>query len=184
MILNDNKILDFISKGKISIKPFSQSNLRPSSYCLMLDNTIQVFQKSKKRNINLLDPTTYPPMTKIEISKSSPYLLKPGELILGNSIECIALSKNVSGLLSNISGLARLGLNVLLSTHVSSGFGENNPKKIVFEIYNHSKFNIEIIPNVRICHIVFIKNISSSISGYDELFPSKYKQSIKSEYYK
>lgn len=181
MILSNVDIQSQVDSGDIKIVPYDKDLLRPSSYCLTLGTEIIIFKKSVVA-VNLLDSSTYPKSEKVFISKEHPYSISPGEFILASSLECLGMPNTITGFLSNISGLARLGLNVLLSTHISSGFGLKNQKVIALEIHNVANYSIELIPNIRICHLIFAKNYTPSSQGYDELFPNKYSTFILSEY--
>lgn len=183
MILSNADIQKQIDSGDIKINPYYQENIRPSSYCLTLGNEIIRFKDSVEA-VSLLDSSTYPKSEKVFISRENPYSISPGEFVLASSFESLSVPNTISGFLSNISGLARLGLNVLLSTHISSGFGLKEKKVIALEIHNVAKHSIELIPNIRICHLIFAKNITPSTQGYDELFPHKYSRNILSEYFK
>lgn len=182
MILSNADILKQMDNASIFISPYNEENLRPSSYCLTLSNNIVRF-KTLETTVKLLDETTYPKAEKINISNENPYSISPGEFVLGSSLETIMLPNSISGFLSNISGLARLGLNVLLSTHVAAGFGSKKQKSIIFEIHNISTHSIELIPNIRICHLILVNNLTSATQGYDELFPNKYTKGYLSEYF-
>ncbi|WP_294953740.1 dCTP deaminase [Sulfurovum sp.] len=183
MVLNDKSIIKYIEKKEIYIQPFSLEYVRPSSYCMTLNKEIFIFEKTDNC-IKLFDEKSYPKYKIVVISKSNPYILSPGEFILASTNEYIGLSNKFTGFLSNISGLARLGLNVLLSTHIASGFGFTKKKQIILEMHNNSNCDIEIIPDIRICHLVFVQNISKSTKGYDHLYPEKYIDNKLSEYYK
>jgi dCTP deaminase len=182
MLLSDIDINKLMDSGDIVITPFNDSLLRPSSYCLTLGNLIHSFQDTSKV-ISPVRASTYPDYIEHEISPSRPYILKPGELVLAQTQESLSLPVNLTGFLSNISGLARLGINTLLSTHVAPGFGLNHKKPIVLEIINHSKFNIELTSGMRICHMLFARNSSETSIGYDDKFPGRYTKGMSSEYY-
>ena len=164
MILSNIDILKQIDCGNIKINPYNKNHLRPSSYCLTLSNEVTKF-KNVATPVKLLDSSTYPKPDKILISENKPYSILPGEFILASSLESITIPNTTTGFLSNISGLARLGLNVLLSTHVASGFGSKKQKKIILEIHNISKHSIELIPNIRICHLIFANNVTPASQG-------------------
>ena len=183
MLVTDVKFIELIKKNKIIIEPLFMQHVRPASYCLSLSDELLIPEKHNK-NVELMNKKTYPSFSSLKISKEHPYILKPGDFILGSSIENVGISLEYTGFLSNISGLARLGLNVLLSTHIASGFGLEHKKKIVFEIYNNSTWNIEIIPNIRICHLILIQNISPPSQGYDQIFNEKYMLRQESEFYR
>ena len=183
MIIPDHDIIKSIEKGDISIEPFLRHNLRSSSYCLTLSAEI-IQLENVKHVITLSDQNSYPKSTVIKFSQTKPYILRAGEFVLSSTVERLGLSNSMTGFLSNISGLARLGINVLLSTHIASGFGLHNKRTIVLEIHNVSNNDIELVPGIRIAHLILAKNSTECLVGYDALHPQKYHKNKLSEYYK
>lgn len=182
MILTDSDILKKISDKEIFISPFDKSLLRPSSYCLTLGVNIYSLDGGQEV-IDLLDGDSYPKLSVLPIVHES-YVLSPNEFVLAETEESIGLSENITGHLSNISGLARVGVSIALSTHIASGFGRVKPKKLALEIKNFSNYSVKLTRGIRICHLVLAQNFSKSDKGYDEMFPDKYRRGVGSEYYK
>lgn len=182
MVFSGEDIIRSVNNKEILISPFDRSLLRPSSYCCTLGGEIYCFEGDGE-TIDLLDSSSYPSLKTISI-KDKPYVLPPSGFILAETKETFGLGCKVTGHISNISGLARVGLSVALSTHVASGFGAVTPRPLALEIKNISMFHIGLVAGVRICHLVFLKNLSESSCGYDEMFPDKYQQGVGSEFYK
>ena len=182
MVLTDSELVKAISSKEILIVPFEDEYVRPSSYCLTLGEFIfSVLPQTTA--VSLQDKTTYPKHHKHHISNSNPYVLEAGEFVLANTKESIALTKSYTGHLSNISGLARLGVDALLSTHIAPGYGENQLRPITLEIKNHSNIPLKLTPGIRIAHLILLKASKQCETSYDELFPGKYLKGVSSEYF-
>jgi len=163
MILTKEEILKEMKRGNIGIIPFDEKSLGPASYDLTLDSRVWVFKE--KINVTDLEEIANNPkvlyekyLEEIDISKN-PYLLKPGELILGITKEKIKLSESICGFIMGRSRFARVGLMV----HVSASFIQPGVfNRQVFEIYNASDKIIKIKPNIKIAQIIFAKCLGKS----------------------
>lgn len=173
MIFSDLAIKALIAEDLFRISPFAEENIRPASICLLLGEEL-IIHAPPQGPIDLIDTTTFPTANNYRISDTQTYTLLPKQFILGITKERIGLSKSISGHISNISGLARLGLTVALSTHVCPGFGEKNPRPLTLEIINHCEFPIILRAGLRICHLLLSPTEPTSLNGYDEMFPGKY----------
>jgi dCTP deaminase len=89
----------------------------------------------------------------VEIPAESYYLLKPGELVLGMTVEKLTLSPNIAGSLEGRSRFARMGLMV----HVTASFLQPGLRNVrqVFEIFNASRNAIKLRSGVRIAQVIF-----------------------------
>lgn len=113
MKLSKRGILRAIDNKSIVIEPFDYDNLNPNSYNVTLHNELMVYTD------HVLDMKKENP-TKTIIIPEEGYLLIPGELYLGRTVEW---TKTV-GLVPSIDGRSstgRLGLDI----HVCAGFGDN-----------------------------------------------------------
>ncbi len=157
MILTRDKILEAVGTGEIAIDPFDEHALDAASYDMTLYPQIRVFLeglneidlKDMARDAHaLLDITRI-----VNIPSESYYLLKPGELVLGMTVEKLTLAPNIAGSLEGRSRFARMGLMV----HVTASFlqpGIKNTRQ-VFEIFNASRNAIRLRSGVRIAQVVF-----------------------------
>ena len=151
MILTRDVILEEIKKGNINISPFDEKNLGPASYDLALGSGLRIFTPQEKAYA-VTNDADFNDLTKlIEIDESG-YTMRPGETVLGVTIENISLATHIAGWLEGRSRFARLGLMV----HISSPFmqpGINNRE--VLEIANLSPTPLTILPGTKICQFVF-----------------------------
>jgi len=185
MILSDKDINKAIDNGDLIVIYQSKIDVKSSSICLHLSDKILSINNSASE-IDIRREETYPITTAQKMDPDDGYVVLPGDFLLGATAEKIALSNNISGHLSNISGLARLGLNSILSTYVSPGFGEGLARPITLELYNTSKSPIRIYPGMRICHLLLSPLLTATKEGYDLKNPGKYMTNAPqgSEFYK
>jgi dCTP deaminase len=157
MILTRNEILKAMHTGDIIIDPFEEEALDAASYDMTLYPQIRVFIEGLNeidllemaQNANMLTEIT----RIIDIPAESYYLLKPGELVLGMTVEKLTLPPNIAGSLEGRSRFARMGLMV----HITASFlqpGLRNTRQ-VFEIFNASRNAIKLRSGVRIAQVVF-----------------------------
>jgi len=114
MILTRDKILDAVRSGEIRIEPFDEGALDAASYDMTLYNQIRVFIEGLNEidlNDMARDANALLNITRIvPIPAESYYLLKPGELVLGMTVEKLTLAPNIAGSLEGRSRFARMGL--------------------------------------------------------------------------
>ena len=81
-------------KGRIVIDPLSQDDIQPASVDLRLDRKLLVFTHSRRPHIDVkkgLDDLT----EIIEIDDETPFILHPGEFVLGSTLEHIELPRRL-----------------------------------------------------------------------------------------
>lgn len=148
MILTRAVILKQIRAGEIKITPFDLKSVGPASIDLSLDKQIRVFGGQTE---SIIDETCdYKTITQV-VNIAKGYILKPGELVLGITKEVVTLPDNVCGWINSRSRFARIGL----MSHIAAPFispGVSN--KQVLEIYNAGNHPINLLPGVKICHLV------------------------------
>lgn len=167
MILTRDKILAAVQAGEIKIDPFDEGALDAASYDMTLYNQIRVFIEGLNEidlNDMAQDAHALLSITRIvPIPAESYYLLKPGELVLGMTVEKLTLAPNIAGSLEGRSRFARMGLMV----HITASFlqpGIRNTRQ-VFEIFNASRNAIKLRSGVRIAQVVFERCEGSAVYG-------------------
>jgi len=151
MILTRDVILEEIRKGNIGITPFDAQNLGPASYDLALGTSLRVFIP-RTTAYAVHNEADFNDLTKLIEMDESGYTMRPGETVLGVTVENISLATHIAGWLEGRSRFARLGLMV----HISSPFmqpGINNRE--VLEIANLSPTPLTILPGTKICQFIF-----------------------------
>ncbi|HBN22210.1 MAG TPA: dCTP deaminase [Holosporales bacterium] len=150
MFLSDIKIKDLLEKGDLFITPKpAEKDIRPNAIRVHLCHTLIKYEDQT------VDPTK-----DIDIKHSTidlthqPYTLKPGEFILGSTIESIRTPRNLCGFLDGRSTLARLGLNIHITAAVTDGLYED-ARTITLEIQNAGNMHIVLSHNMAIGSLLF-----------------------------
>ncbi|MFZ4617558.1 MAG: dCTP deaminase [Rectinemataceae bacterium] len=169
MILTRDEILAEISAGRIGIEPFEADAIGPASIDLRLGSEIRIFSPMPQV-IPIKVDSDFREMTyRLELEDKG-YVIKPGELVLGMTLERITLPGDIAGWLGSRSRFARLGLMV----HISAPFmqpGISNNQ--VLEILNTGPNFLKLIPGERICQFVFERCEGSAI--YEGRFAGQHK---------
>ena len=142
MILSGSEIRKQIGVGNIIIDPFNNKQLNPNSYNLRLSNKIIYYDKP------ILDMKNDEDYTE-EIIPQTGYLLVPGKLYLGRTVERTT-TKNFVPMIEGRSSVGRLGIFI----HVTAGFGD-----VGFDGYWTLELScvqpVIIYPFVEICQIYY-----------------------------
>ena len=149
MVLTHEAILRELAAGRLEIDPLADGQVGPASIDLHLGDEIRVMDGGGSE-VAVTDDTDYRSITRLR-SLDRPYVLGPGETILGITRERVRLPPDVAGWLEGRSRYARLGLMI----HVTAGFiapGVNSRQ--VLEMSNVAKHPLTIHAGVRLCQIV------------------------------
>ena len=117
MLLSDGDLRKEIDSGRLVLDPWDEPMLQPSSIDVRLDRFFRVFQNSRYTHIDPAqqqDELTSP----VETQDDEPFVLHPGEFVLGSTFEEVSLPDDLAGRLEGKSSLGRLGL----LTHSTAGF--------------------------------------------------------------
>src|ERR687896_1914458 len=107
MILSDRDIRSAIEARRIEIDPFDPACVQPSSVDLHVDAQFRVFANSRYPYIDVKQEQ--PDLTElIETKPDEPFILHPGEFILGSTLERVALPDDLVARLEGKSSLGRL----------------------------------------------------------------------------
>lgn len=156
MIITKNILLTMLKTGEMKIEPFQVDALESVSYNVTLHHQIRVFREGLneidiaevEKNVGVIAELT----RVIDIPSGEYYLLKPGELVLGMTVEMITLPFTIAGWLQGRSRFARMGLMV----HITASLLQPGiANRQVFEIYNASRNAIKLRAGVKIAQIVF-----------------------------
>ena len=109
MLLSDRDLRAEIDAGRLGIEPFDAKLLQPSSIDVRLDRFFRVFVNTKYTHI---DPSLQQDelTSLVEPQGDEPFVLHPGEFVLGSTFEQITLPDDLAGRLEGKSSLGRLGL--------------------------------------------------------------------------
>ncbi len=96
MLLSDRDIRAEIAAGRLALDPHDDSLIQPSSIDVRLDNLFRVFNNTRYTHI---DPALRQDdlTTLVEPKEGEPFVLHPGEFVLGSTLERCALPDDLAG---------------------------------------------------------------------------------------
>ena len=152
MVLSDITIRERIEDGSIVIDPFDPDLIQPSSIDVRVDNRFRVFQNSRYPYIDVRQPMEE--LTElVQIEGDQPFILHPGEFVLGQTLERVAVPDDLVARLEGKSSLARLGLLIHSTAgFVDAGFEGN----LTLELSNVANLPITIYHRMPIGQISFM----------------------------
>jgi dCTP deaminase len=172
VILSDRDIRAQIDAGRIVIDPFHADAVQPSSVDLHLDRRFRVFRTNRFPFIDVRNEQ--PGLTElVEITGDEPFVLHPGEFVLGSTFERVALPDDLVARLEGKSSLGRLGLLIHSTAgYVDPGWDGN----LTLELSNVANLPIMLYDGMKIGQISFQRLSSPVEVPYgDERIGSKYR---------
>lgn len=162
MIYSDRTIKESISSGKIGIEPYEPSFVQPSSVDLRVGNGFRVFVNHRYSEIDPRAPQA--DLTQlVEVGEEEPFMLHPGEFVLGSTLERVRLGVDVVARLEGKSSLGRLGLLI----HSTAGFIDPGFEgHITLELSNVATLPIAIYPGMKIGQISFYQMTTAAEYPY------------------
>ena len=151
MVLSDRSIREAIELGTIKIEPYSPRDVQPASVDFHLANRILVFRNSTLPYIDLRKEV--PNLTdEVVIEDDEPFMLHPGEFVLGSTLEKLSLANDLVARIEGKSSLGRLGLMI----HSTAGFVDPGwSGNLTLELTNVSRLPITLYSGMRIGQISF-----------------------------
>jgi dCTP deaminase len=172
MLMSDRDIRASIEAGQIGLEPLEMGLLQPSSIDVRLDRFFRLFDNHKYA---FIDPAEQQDeLTRlIEVDPTEPFILHPGEFVLGSTYEFVTLPDDVAARLEGKSSLGRLGL----LTHSTAGFVDPGFKgHVTLELSNVATLPIKLWPGMKIGQLCFFKLTSPSEHPYgSEKYSSRYQ---------
>ncbi|MCW5893099.1 MAG: dCTP deaminase [bacterium] len=158
MILTRDAIQGELAAGRLTLDPFTPDQIGPASIDLHLGDEIRVMADGREP-VAVTDDADYRTSGTVR-TLTPPYVLQPGETILGITRERIRLPGDVAGWLEGRSRFARLGLMI----HVTAGFiAPGVDSRQVLEMSNVAHRPLVIHAGVRLCQIVLQRCEGSAI---------------------
>ncbi len=172
-ILVDFEIRREIAEGRLIVEPFDDALVQPNSYDVRLDRKFS-WHETDDLDCSVIDPYIPESIHKDVVETlADSIVIKPGEFILGATLERICLPKNIVGQLTGKSSLARLGVMV----HVTAGFIDagfsHPPAQITLEIVNVGNRSVKLHAGMAIAQMVFTQTAECALP-YNEKPNAKY----------
>ncbi|MGB3302172.1 dCTP deaminase [Gordonia sp. (in: high G+C Gram-positive bacteria)] len=162
MLLSDRDIRAEIESGRLGIDPYDPALVQPSSVDVRLDSLFRVFNNTKYTHI---DPAKRQDelTTLVEPAADEPFVLHPGEFVLGSTLEVCSLPDDLAGRLEGKSSLGRLGL----LTHSTAGFIDPGfSGHITLELSNVANLPITLWPGMKIGQLCLFRLTSPAENPY------------------
>jgi dCTP deaminase len=172
VLLSDRDLKAAIASGQLSITPYDEAMIQPSSIDVRLDRYFRVFANHRYTHIDpseQQDDLTVP----LEPEGDEPFILHPGEFVLGSTLEVISLGDSLASRLEGKSSLGRLGL----LTHSTAGFIDPGfSGHVTLELSNVANLPIKLYPGMKIGQICVLQLSSPSEHPYgSSVYGSRYQ---------
>jgi dCTP deaminase len=153
VVLSDRTIRAEIDSGRIVIDPFDPDLIQPSSIDVRVDRRFRVFHNARYPYIDVRQPMD--DLTEaVTVPGDRPFILHPGEFVLGQTLERVTLPNDLVARLEGKSSLGRLGLLIHSTAgFVDSGFSGN----LTLELSNVANLPITIYYGMPIGQISFMR---------------------------
>ena len=172
MLLSDRDIRAEIESGRVGLDPFDPGMVQPSSVDVRLDRFFRVFENHRYPHI---DPAEeQPDLTRqVEPLGDEPFILHPGEFVLGSTYETCTLPDDIAGRLEGKSSLGRLGL----LTHSTAGFIDPGfSGHVTLELSNVATLPIKLWPGMKIGQLCLFRLSSPAEHPYgSSVYGSRYQ---------
>jgi len=150
-VLSDRDIRASVEAGRVRIDPWDADCLQPSSVDLHLDREFRVFRNNRYPFIDVRQ--AQPDLTElVSITDEEPFILHPGEFVLGQTLEWVELPDDLVARLEGKSSLGRLGLLI----HSTAGYVDPGWKgTLTLELSNVANLPIALYFGMKIGQISF-----------------------------
>ena len=162
VLLSDRDIKAEIDGGRVRLEPYDEAMVQPSSIDVRLDKFFRLFDNHK---YPFIDPAEdQPDLTRlIEVEEDEPFILHPGEFVLGSSFEVVTLPDDLAARLEGKSSLGRLGL----VTHSTAGFVDPGfSGHVTLELSNVATLPIKLWPGMKVGQLCFFRLSSPAENPY------------------
>jgi dCTP deaminase len=188
LVLSDRTIARLLQEGRIEIEPYDPALLQPSSVDVRVDRYFRVFRNNLYPYIDV--KTAQEDLTELVEIGDAPFILHPGEFVLGSTLERVTLPDDLVARLEGKSSLGRLGLLIHSTAgFVDSGFSGN----LTLELSNVANLPITIYHGMPIGQLSFMRmdapverpygsrDTGSKYQGQSEPTPSRFYLNFQRE---
>ncbi|GAA4161975.1 dCTP deaminase [Gryllotalpicola daejeonensis] len=172
MLLSDRDIRAELDSDRIKLEPYEPQMIQPSSIDVRLDRFFRLFSNHK---YPFIDPAeNQPDLTHlVEVDGDEPFILHPGEFVLGSTFERVTLPDDIAARLEGKSSLGRLGL----LTHSTAGFIDPGfTGHVTLELSNVATLPIKLWPGMKIGQMCFFRLTSPAEKPYGSAdYSSRYQ---------
>ncbi|MCL2653808.1 MAG: dCTP deaminase [Propionibacteriaceae bacterium] len=161
MLLSDRDILAEVEAGRVRLDPWDAALVQPSSIDVRLDKYFRVFENHRYAVIDPAEDQSE--LTRAVTQEDGPFVLHPGEFVLGSTYEYVSLPDDVAARLEGKSSLGRLGL----LTHSTAGFIDPGFEgHVTLELSNVATLPIALWPGMKVGQLCFFRLSSPAAHPY------------------
>jgi dCTP deaminase len=161
VVLSDRTIARLLEEGRIEIDPYDPALLQPSSVDVRVDRYFRVFRNNLYPFIDVKQAQE--DLTELVEVDGEPFILHPGEFVLGSTLERVRLPEDIVGRLDGKSSLGRLGLLI----HSTAGFIDPGwDGHVTLELSNVANLPITIYPEMKIGQLSFVQMTEPAKAPY------------------
>ncbi len=174
MIIVDKDLKQALTDCRLGIEPFDESSVQPASIDLKLGTTFMVCDEHA-----IVSPAdkVFPQFRTVEIPPEGAIALKPGQFMLGTTLEYVAVGGTLVGQLNGKSSLGRCGLMI----HSTAGFIDPGfHGTITLELLNVASWTILLKPGMFIGQLVLFAGSSPVEKLYGDPTLNSHYQGQKS----
>ena len=151
MLLSDRDIRTELDAGRVVLDPYDPEMIQPASIDVRLDRWFRLFDNHR---YPVIDPAAdQEGLTHlVDVGADEPFVLHPGEFVLGATYELVTLGNDIAARLEGKSSLGRLGL----LTHSTAGFIDPGfSGHVTLELSNAATMPILLYPGMKIGQLCF-----------------------------
>ena len=142
-----------MANGRIVIHPLGDGCVQPASVDLHLDRNILVFRNNRVPYIDVRQ-TNDRLTNMVTMGDDDPFMLHPGEFVLGSTLEHVEVPADLVARLEGKSSLGRIGLLI----HSTAGYVDPGWKgHLTLELSNVSQLPITLYHRMKIGQISFLR---------------------------
>jgi dCTP deaminase len=162
VVLSDRTIRRLLAEGRIEVDPLDEGLIQPSSVDVRVDRFFRVFHNARYPFIDVKKPQEE--LTElVEVDDETPFILHPGEFVLGSTLERIRLPDDLVARLEGKSSLGRLGLLI----HSTAGFIDPGwDGHVTLELSNVANLPITIYHGMKIGQLSFVQMTEPAQTPY------------------
>lgn len=172
MLISDRDIRQELNNGRIVLEPYDEAMIQPASVDVRIDRFFRLFDNHKYAHIDpAKDQSELTHL--VEVNPNEPFILHPGEFVLGSTYEKVTLPDDVAARLEGKSSLGRLGL----LTHSTAGFIDPGfSGHVTLELSNMATLPIMLWPGSKVGQLCFFRLSSATEHPYgDGAYGNRYQ---------
>ncbi|HSK23231.1 MAG TPA: dCTP deaminase [Egicoccus sp.] len=163
MILSDRDLRAAMETGRLRIEPLGENAIQPSSIDLRIGSEFRVFANNRYPYIDVRKPMDDLTELVTVDDPDEPFILHPGEFVLGTTLETVTIPDDMVARLEGKSSLARLGLLI----HSTAGFVDAGwSGHLTLELSNVANLPITLYPGMKIGQLAFFPLTSPAEHPY------------------